>query len=322
MLGGFMRTTLALFVALTGCSTEYGLSTPAPGDADPSVAAGARDAGEPADGQTHRTTKKVAEKADFLFVVDPSVSMFKVLKNVRAGFASLDSAEFSRDTRIAVMTTTPASVDGTRPHISVVDTEGALRDPGFQKLIRGRDIAKWRGVEATDACGDGWFAPTDTLSDGTPCLQAVTTFPLYASNAEAGLIAFKQMLLRQGDQPLFRQGAEVNVVFISDTHDPGLPEGKARDLMVEFRPDFAELKSLVDANHELASFEIHAIAPTTGCVGVEDFEGIGTSYYDVALASGGRIVDVCETDDYTPILRDLFVRTRTKADAKPAAVTR
>lgn len=300
-----MGVSLAL---ATACgSSEYGLVSPvASEDGASHEASGKRDNGVPSE-RSYSVSPDI-EQADFLFVVDPSVSMLGVLKSMREGFRSLEDGGFSRNTQIAVMTTTPASADGSRPHFSVADVEGAMRDPGFQRLIRGSDIAAWKGLDdqsAEEACGEGWFSPRDTLADGTPCLEAITTLPLYKANAEAGLIALKQFLVAQGENATFRDGSVVNIVFVSDTHDPGLPEGPGRTALLPHRPDYSELVALIEQANVPAGVKVHAIAPMEGCVNVEDFSGIGTSYYDVAMQSGGRIVDVCSTNDYSKILSDI-----------------
>lgn len=314
-----MRRIFPALAALTlnGCSTEYSLSeTPEV----PVTNAVSGERGAATSGQMHqfKVDPATADRADYLFVVDPSVSMAKVNGLMRAGFESLQPEEFGREARIAVISTTPRAFGpGRNPHPSVQDPEGALRDPGFQKLVQGRDIAAWKrmaNADAETAC-DGWFAPGDKLSDGTPCLQAVTELPLYKANAEAGLLAVKQLLQSQGDEPLFRDGASVNIVIVSDTHDPGLPAGAGRDALTAQRPDYDELVQLVTRANAVASLKVHAIAPSEACSPLEDWAGIGTSYYDVALASGGRIVDVCTTEDYTPIFRELGVTAMTRTHA-------
>ncbi|MDP6935444.1 MAG: hypothetical protein QGG40_21160, partial [Myxococcota bacterium] len=59
--------------------------------------------------------------ADYLFVVDDSVSMEMVLDKFRAGFVALaDSDVFPEDARIGVMNTTPADYETLRaPHAAV-----------------------------------------------------------------------------------------------------------------------------------------------------------------------------------------------------------
>lgn len=307
---------ISLALGAFGCQTEYDLTAApgtTPGDA-PTTVGGARALPE-----THTVTaRKDAEVVDYLFVVDPSVSMLGVLKEVRAGFTSLGEAGFPRGARIAVLTMTPAAMDGSgRPNATVGDAQAAIDDPGFQRLIRGTDIAKFHGIAGGEpgaaACGDdGWFSADARLPDGTPCVAAVMEMPLYASNSEAGLLALKQFLVARGDKPLFRDGAAANIVFVSDTHDPGLPEGAARDSLVRVRPTHGDLEALIGKANVVSSLRMHAIAPQTVCVDVEDWSGLGTVYYDVALASGGHLIDVCTATDYAKLLRDM-----TWAGARP-----
>ena len=126
-----MGVSLAL---ATACgSSEYGLVSPvASEDGASHEASGKRDNGVPSE-RSYSVSPDI-EQADFLFVVDPSVSMLGVLKSMREGFRSLEDGGFSRNTQIAVMTTTPASADGSRPHFSVADVEGAMRQFEAEKV--------------------------------------------------------------------------------------------------------------------------------------------------------------------------------------------
>jgi len=250
-------------------------------------------------------------KADYLFVVDSSVSMLGILKDVRAGIRSLGADGFPAGTRIAVMTTTPAALNGSgEPFPAVVDKDEARVDPGFQKLIDGQGLVTWKNARAaeqftSEGCDGGWFSPSDKNENGVPCVLAITTIPLYQANAEAGLVAVKQFLQSRGDEPLFRDGAAANIVFISDTHDPGMAAGPARDALIELRPDWPELQSLVGQANVVSSLRVHAIAPKTQCVEGEEWDDIGPSYFEVAKASGGQIFDVCTTSDYSAVFRDV-----------------
>ena len=310
---------LLTMAALVGCDQEYDLSTI---DATDGVAAPTGPVSASGRATVDETfeinSQTVAPIADYLFVIDSSVSMTGILKDVRAGLRTLGQDGFPPGTQIAVMTTTPAALDGSgEPFAAVVDLEEARLDPGFQKLIDGESIVNWKNARAAerntnDGCNGGWFSPNDTNDNGVPCILAITAIPLYAAHAEAGLVSVKQLLTSRGDEPLFRDGAAANIVFISDTHDPGLEEGMARDALIKFRPDYSELKALVGHANVVSSLRVHAIAPKTECVETERWKDIGPSYFDVAEASGGMIFDVCTTTDYSAVLRDV-----TKYGARP-----
>jgi len=308
---------------LTGCGQDYDLSTidRAPG-VDPSNPLSADRAGvddganevvedDTIDETFEIDTQEAAPVADYLFVVDSSVSMAGIIRDVRQGLTAIGVDGFPEGTKIAVMTTTPAALDGSgEPFPGVVDIEEARIDPGFQQLIDGESLVTWKNERkaaryTNEGCNGGWFAPDDRNDLGVPCVLAITAVPLYAANAEAGLVAVKQLLLARGSEPLFRDGAAANIIFISDTHDPGLGRGKMREKLIRFRPDYRELSTLVNDANVVSSLKVHAIAPMTECVQGESWKGIGTSYFDVAKASGGVIVDVCTADDYSAVLTDM-----------------
>lgn len=258
--------------------------------------------------------------ADYLFVVDGSVSMNKVLGRFDRGVRSL-SAEgvFPERARIAVMNTTPANpADLSQPHPVVGSKHHVRQSPGFLKLVDAEGLAayaaafpKMKQRMPEPGCA-AWFGPGDTNANGVPCLVAHAQVDLQPVVAEAGLTAVKQWIER-AEAPVFRPGANVNVIFISDTHDPGIPSQRANgkparldriigsQQLVESRPDFAELRALVEGTQPVASFRVHAIAPESECA--ERWHEFGPSYFDAARDAGGQTLDVCEARDYAPFLR-------------------
>ncbi len=257
--------------------------------------------------------------ADFLFVVDDSISMRNVVTELRRGMVSMrvKRDRFPANTRIAVMHTTPADpADRTMPHLSAWNDEHAHQEPGFLGLVDGERIAtyqaatsgrrrRWRGPGCT-----AWFAPDDRAANGWLCLATHLTRPRLRGGgdglgrAEAGLVALRQWLEDTEGTPRFRAGAAVNVVFVSDTHDPGLG-ARARERRPDWaaeldaeRPDFAELVGLVD--DPVASFRVHAIAPAPGSDCGEDF--LAPTYFDVVREAGGETADICTADDYAELV--------------------
>src|SRR6185312_11926258 len=109
--------------------------------------------------------------------------------------------------------------------------------------------------------------------------------------------------------PLFRTGAAANVVFVSDTHDPGVPgDSPWFDALDGLRPSFDALAERAYAAQALASFRVHAIAPREDCT-AEDWSAAGPTYFDAARAGGGRILDLCTAgpDDYVDLVRRMAV---------------
>ena len=127
--------------------------------------------------------------------------------------------------------------------------------------------------------------------------MAHTQLSLTRVGAEAGLIALHQWLKKTAGEARFRPGAAVNVVFISDTHDPGM---SAADLEV-LQPTVSELLDLVEEDETVASFRLHAIAPETECS--ESFTT--QSYFQAAEATGGVTADICTATDYASIISEI-----------------
>jgi hypothetical protein len=247
---------------------------------------------------------------DYVFVLDNSVSMRAVLDRVRKGFAGLQASDFPAETRIAVLTTLPADPDDLSELHPAVPPRILKHDAGFGRLVSGASIRDARRVQKLrrhyrlEGCGeDGWFSPGDTNAQGESCLVAHTQTTLMASQTEAGLTALDQLLQRNDGKPTFRPGAAVNVVFVSDTHDPGIG-GRAAMGLIEDRPTPEALAQRIEKDNVVSSIRFHAIAPATECV--ERWMHFGPSYYDAAEYTGGAIVDMCTENDFQPILDRVF----------------
>ncbi|MEZ4318965.1 MAG: hypothetical protein R3F61_15730 [Myxococcota bacterium] len=247
---------------------------------------------------------------DYVFVLDNSVSMKAVVEKVRKGFASLSESDFPPETRIAVLSTLPADPDDLARLHDAVPARMLQNDAGFGRFVSGTSIRKARHDKTLkrsyplEGCGDdGWFRPGDTNAQGVSCLVAHTQTTLKGAATEAGLTAFKQLLQRNDGKPTFRPGAAVNVVFVSDTHDPGVGARVAGDLLYD-RPTAEELLTLVEKDNIVSSIRFHAIAPELECV--ERWMHLGPAYFDAAEYTGGSMVDMCTAEDYRPILDTVF----------------
>lgn len=303
---------LALVLLLAGCAEQAPDRSEPVGqslddvvwvDTDP-IAGSATSWQVDLDNGLSRETVEVGEGAttdmvDLLWVIDDSVSMGRVLDQVYAGLDSvLDSGEaLPRRLRMAVMYMSPG--DGTgKPHPAARQRRSG---PGF--------------LFPVDSVCRPWFRVGERAEDGTPCLEAHTELRLVNRRVEAGLTALGQALERAERRkvPLFRTGAAANVVFVSDTHDPGFSVHRDKprrqrwfDELVSMRPDYAELAELAHRTHELAGFRLHAIAPDTECSGERWMAQIGPVYHDAAEASGGVAADVCTETDYAAVVADIL----------------
>ncbi|MCB9693634.1 MAG: hypothetical protein H6736_17615 [Alphaproteobacteria bacterium] len=274
-----------------------------------------------ADGQGRRTEafayggNAKNEVVDYLFVLDDSVSMKAVIERVRKALLELDRERWPAEARVAFMTTLPGQPGRlSRPHPTVEHRHSARFSPGFLKLVSEEGFAAARnkvpGMERKlrhPGC-DAWFRPGDTNVEGLPCMVAHTQTAMAAYQAEAGLVAVDQWLDKNAGTPVFRPGASVNVVFVSDTHDPGLPSGSAEALL-DLQPTASQLVEHILEDNPVSSVRFHAIAPERECV--EQWVHFGPTYYQAAEETGGAILDVCEATDYRALLESVIDRGAT-----------
>ncbi len=259
---------------------------------------------------------------DYLFVIDDSVSMKAILGRFRRGMRHLGRpGVFPSRSRLAVLNTTPADpTDPTRAHPMVRQNTEADLLPGFQHLVDAEGIAmyvadapeKMQKRFSMPGC-DAWFGPNDRNADQVSCLRAHSQLGLVPGRAEAGLVALAQWMeaMEAADQPQFRAGAAVNVIFVSDTHDPGLhasllDQPLGQDLL-SLQPSVEDL--LDRLNVPVASFRLHAIAPESEC----GEKWTDPSYHRAAKASGGVTADVCTLRDYRPVIEQI-VHTGARTD--------
>lgn len=310
-----MRASMVAAVLIAGCGEEM---VPVSVDDD---GGSAYAAWESASGRRMEAFSLGADArnpvSDYLFVLDNSVSMNRVIDRVREGFASLDPAAFPSEARIAVMSTLPGvrepDVRGQPPRFSlhpvVASRELYLHDPGFLRLVDGEGIRALR--EANPAAKrkfkqpgcDAWFRPGEKNRNGVPCIVAHTQSLSASAHAEAGLTALAQLLEKNRGKTTFRPGATVNVIFVSDTHDPGVGGRLAPDLL-ENRPTTHELVELIHRDNAVSGVRFHAIAPETECS--ERWASFGPVYAEVAQGTGGGTIDVCAATDYRPLLSSAF----------------
>ncbi len=251
------------------------------------------------------------EVVDFLFVVDDSSSMKEILQQVFDGIDALtEEGVFPADARIGVMSTLPANERfPNRVHPAAPQKPFLRLEPGFGDLVSRDRIAAFREVAPEEVAArfelegcDAWFAPGATNEAGVPCLTAHTQQMVFPVQVEAGLTAVGQRLAKG---PLFRTGAAANVIVVSDTHDPGLPEGNPWfDLLVAQRPTGEQLAVTAARQQVTSSFRLHAVAPAEAC-GNEGWAAIGPVYYEAAAATGGLTLDVCtaDPDAYVSLIR-------------------
>lgn len=279
----------------------------------------AREAWASADGRLRRERFDLGPQAhtpiaDFLFVLDPSVSMGGVIEQVRAAFLELAKTEvFPAGARVGVISTTPADPEAPGlPHPGVAAQGLPIHlDPGFQTLVRRDGIQRYRNAVAAEAgsafrqsgCTEGWFTPAATDVHNVPCLLGATQTSLAPVGVEAGLTAVHQWVLGADDAPRFREGAAVHVIFVSDTHDPGVgPSHPWFDALEAMRPSGPDLVAAIEAQQVVADVRLHAIVPMGTCG--ERRTG-SRSYAKAVQSTGGELLDLCEATTYVPFVQQL-----------------
>ena len=243
---------------------------------------------------------------DYLIVLDNSTSMSSVIDNLKFGISSMTTAgKFPENSKIAVTSTMIADYNDLMGlHKLQRNYNGALYEPGFLKLIDKNNIDnfinntyKFADQFPLEGCDDAWFSPSQFHINGHSCLEAAVQITAYVTAIEAGIHSLTQLVLVNADSSLFRENAHVNVIFVSDTHDPGQPESKTEvQELIDSQLNSDEIIQLIKQNNNVSSVKFHAIAPLKKCS--SEPEMIKKSYFELAQDSGGLIIDICDKVDY------------------------
>ncbi len=278
---------------------------------------------------------------DVLFIVDESVSMKSVIDHVRQGFNSVDPNTFPSDTLLAVTNMAPAIVDSFwkptfgRSFIVPAD-DYIVNQPGFLRLVTANSIANFKTKFAKHSdsftqlgCQQGWFRPTDVDADGINCLNGASQVALQGIGVEAGVVSLKELTLKYTSegQKLFRPGSIANIIFVSDTHDPGSGYYGKPNAPASI-PTTTEILSAINANQpELAGVVFSGVVPlpmasdpklsgvnvlgnlpqTPEEESVSDEGTHGYSYLDFIRNSGGYAMHVVN-DNWTNIIQNLTLK--------------
>lgn len=306
---------LTLFMTLSGCGQDPAFTERAWQDQSSS---GGDNTGDDTDGDgTASKIKKFAfgrsvkpVDADYLFVLDNSVSMVKYSQKIATGLAAIPQEVFPESSKLAVMTTM-AAADPTastlfaHPDISRTDYACIDKEPGFLELVNADSLTRFRscgGVRgdhlakyAMEPCKGQWFSPFEQNTNGQRCFSAAIQNPFSPVGCEAGLLALEQILKRKGQTPLFRSNAAVNVIFISDEQ-----EGcKAPETRGEFS-SASKLVQMIKANSTVRSVKFHGIVPISAPQGVR-------RYTDEINATGGVVIPMDqERTDYRDVVQKII----------------
>ena len=181
--------------------------------------------------------------------------------------------------------------------LSLVDYDSYLDYVSSPNVPNGRKN-KW----ALPPCTEQWFAPTQKHPDGHFCFEAASQISASSLVIEAGIKAFEQLLTKNQATPVFRDNAIVNVIFVSDTHDPGVNMDQE---YYDNRLNFLGFKNKLDAIQPVKDLKFHAIAPVNEKECSSE-KGYDQSYFSLALASNGQTGDACLLDDYRELMKNLI----------------
>lgn len=217
--------------------------------------------------------------ADYLFVMDNSVSMKDDIDRVAKGLSAISKDKFPADTQIGVMTTMAAAnplAASLTAHADIVRTGyGSCidKEPGFLSLVTKSSVQTFKscsgvpsdyaGKYAEPVCDSGWFKPFDLNSNGKRCFQAALQNPLHGVGCEPGLLALEQIIKRNQQQgnALFRDNAAVNVIFVSD-EQAGCGSPETRGNRSDPAGTLTRIESAIKTNSKVASFKVHGISPS------------------------------------------------------------
>jgi len=244
--------------------------------------------------------------ADYLFVMDNSVSMGDDMASVSAGLSGIPKERFPASAKLAVMTTmaandptaNPLSTLGSNLPVAQADIDRYTcidKEPGFLDLVNADAVLNFtscqgpgRAAYSTPLCEDKWFAPYAVNSGGQRCFTAAFQNPRHPVGCEPGLLALKQLFQRHVGKPLFRDNAAVNVIFVSDEMD-GCKSAAAKNEGISAATMAQQLKDAAFTNSKIASFKLHGIIPASVPVGNLGYQPViqNLGGYSVTITSSG-----------------------------------
>jgi len=255
------------------------------------------------------------EVADFLFVLDNSFSMKDDASGIARGLAQVPASSFPASSRLGVMTTMVADSVTADPiviHNDIAHYSCINKEPGFLDLVNASAIKDWRTCRSNakqsaaayslSGCVSGWFEPFEKNANHERCFDAALQNPFSAVKCEAGLLALKQFLQRKRAYPVFRDGALVTVVFISDeqvgcvsAETLGDPSDAGADATIK------EIKDAIVTNSKASGVRFTGILPSPKFV-----KDNVLSYQKVIERTGGKFFWITEARaDYKGIIEKI-----------------
>lgn len=281
--------------------------------------------------ESHTVKAQEIDKiVDYLFVLDNSSSMQVALANATQGIKNaLVAGKFKRSARIGVISTMPADPADptlTAPHPVLPDVYNSTApglvkyDPGFLKFIDAGSVAFAKvniktpldNRYLTPLCASGFFSPYDKHADGHYCIEAAMQTSFIGTGVEDGLLSTYQFFKKPSNKDVFRKGAELHVIFISDVHAPGVPNTARWSSIFVDRPKNADIVAEAKKSNPISDVFFHALAPSVvvaGCTESEPNWYLGTSYFPAVEETGGVTHDICKVDGYDDFINRMVKKS-------------
>lgn len=219
-----------------------------------------------------------AESVDILFVLDDSCSMSTILSNVESGILSLSSVEFPANTKMGVTYMSPAKMTGDQIDFEKPYTRLSTGVPGFLSLVNRSTVADYMSLDVSaydpeeegkqnfpvGVCAESWFDPKQVNGSGQACLSGAMQTPLYCTGVEEGVWSLYQLIENYNRKhlALFRPESLVLVLFVSDTHAPGVANYYGKSNSPSSPLSLSEITNKIKENSPgIASVKFSGVVP-------------------------------------------------------------
>ncbi len=296
-----------------------------------------------------------ASPSDFVFVVDSSGSMEPLIEKFIDGFEAIPLDKYPPNSRMAVMNMIGHKLDdpetplAEHQYINVLNPDSvsdamkiAKAEPGYLKFINTAGVEYFRQTVAQAGkiktknnveiepmqlnryrlCASEWFKPSDKNGDTVApksCLGAAMQISGFVGT-ETGLLSIAQLIKKNLGKPsLFREGASVHFVLLSDTHDPGFDGLPDHEDYKRNRPKFEEIEALVKVNSNVKQVKLHGIVPfgmklangSLKACSLDEPNIFEASYRPEIQASGGVEIDQCQRNiNYEAVVNQILDQAR------------
>ena len=235
--------------------------------------------------------------------------MGSIVDKLKLGFASIaETADFPIKSKVGVISTAVDEV-----------SSSTSKKVGFKQLVTAAQISNSDRYSNSKrdhpGCSEGWFSPNQKDSAGSYCLVSAIDFRLISTYYEAGLTSFNNFLEAQRGKNTFRTDTLLNVIFVSDTHDPGRGNDTAKKLLQRAKAYTTnEFLSKANAVNKVSGIKYHGIVPVPGkgrC-GLESVVDSEYTYMKFIEETDGVVAE-CGLDNYSNFVTQMVGNSKFKS---------